>query len=202
MAFTLPELPYSYDALEPHYDAKTVEIHHSKHHNTYTMKLNDAVESAGLGGKTVEELLTSLDSIDASKRTPIINHAGGYYNHKFFWESMAPNAGGDATGAISDAINAKFGSFEEFKKAFSAKAATHFGSGWAWLVVDANGDLAITDTHDQICPLSLGQTPLLTVDVWEHAYYLKFANVRPDWIAAFWNLVDWNRVNERFAATK
>jgi Fe-Mn family superoxide dismutase len=202
MAFTLPELPYAYNALEPHYDKETLEIHHGKHHNAYTQKLNAAVEAAGLEGKDIEDLLRSLDSIPADKRAAVLNHGGGYWNHTFFWESMGPNGGGDANGAIAEAINASFGSFSAFKEAFSNKAATHFGSGWAWLVLDENKNLVITDTHDQVCPLSLGHTALLTIDVWEHAYYLKFKNVRPDWIASFWNVVNWDKVNERFNAAK
>jgi superoxide dismutase, Fe-Mn family len=197
MAFSLPNLPYAYDALEPHYDAQTVEIHHSKHHKTYTDKFNAAVEAAGIGEIKVEAILTSLNKQPQAQRGALTNHGGGYYNHTFFWESMAPNAGGDASGEIGEAITKAFGSFEKFKESFSTKAATHFGSGWAWLVVE-NSELKITDTHDQICPLSLGQTPLLTVDVWEHAYYLKYKNVRPDWIKGWWNLVNWNKVNERF----
>lgn len=202
MAFNLPELQYSYDALEPYYDAKTVEIHHSKHHNAYTVNFNKAVEAAGWTDKTVEEILQNLDSAPSEYRTALTNHGGGYWNHAFFWESMAPNAGGDANGPIADAIKTAFGSFEAFKDAFSTKAASHFGSGWAWLVINKNGDLELTDTHDQICPLTAGHKPLLTLDVWEHAYYLKYKNVRPDWIAAFWNLVNWEKVNERFELAK
>jgi Fe-Mn family superoxide dismutase len=198
MAFELPKLPYSYDGLEPHYDAQTVEIHHSKHHNAYTQKLNGALDAAGISGRTIEDILSNLDSVPAEHRTAITNHGGGYYNHKFFWESMSPNGGGEPSGEVADAINSAFGSFEEFKNQFTAKAGGHFGSGWAWLVVNGDGQLEITDTHDQVCPLSLGHKPLLTIDVWEHAYYLKFKNVRPDWISSWWNVVDWNRVNERF----
>ncbi|MBF0289646.1 MAG: superoxide dismutase [SAR324 cluster bacterium] len=200
MAFTLPPLPYAYDALEPHYDAQTVEIHHSKHHQTYTTKLNEAVAAAGVEGKDVEDLLANLDSIPEAKRGPVRNHGGGYWNHQFFWESMAPNAGGSPSGALADAINQKFGSLDQFKEAFSAKAAAHFGSGWAWLVVNEKNELEITDTHDQVCPLSLGHKPLLTIDVWEHAYYLKFKNVRPDWIKSWWNVVNWSEVEKRYAA--
>jgi len=200
MTFELPALPYAYDALEPHYDAETVEIHHSKHHNTYVMKLNVAAEAAGVSDKSLEEILTSLDDIDEAKRTPVRNHAGGVWNHTFFWNSLSPTGGGEPSGAAADAITAKWGSFDSFKEAFTNKALNHFGSGWAWLVVNAAGELEITDSHDQVCPLSLGQKPLLTIDVWEHAYYLKYRNVRPDWIAAFWNLVNWEEVNKRFAA--
>lgn len=204
MAFTLPELPYSYDALEPYYDKETLEIHHSKHHQAYTNKLNGAVEAAGVEGKAIEEVLASLDSIADDKRTAVRNHGGGYWNHKFFWESMAPNPNGESrgpSGALASAIDKTFGSVEKFKEAFTAKAGAHFGSGWAWLVVNSSGELEITDTHDQVCPLSLGQKPLLTIDVWEHAYYLKFQNRRPEWIASWWNLVNWDEVGKRFDAT-
>jgi Fe-Mn family superoxide dismutase len=202
MPFELPKLPYAYDALEPHYDAKTVEVHHTKHHNAYTMNFNKAIEAAGLEDKSAEEILANLDSYPVDKVTALRNHGGGYYNHKFFWESMSPDGGGEATGEVAEAIKAKFGSFDAFKEAFSAKAGGHFGSGWAWLIINTDGELEIIDTHDQVCPLTFGQKPLLTIDVWEHAYYLKFKNVRPDWIAAFWNVVDWNKVNERFAEAK
>ncbi len=198
MAFELPVLPYGYDALEPHYDAETVEIHHSKHHNTYVTKLNAAAEAAGVADKSLEDILTSLDSIPEDKRTPVRNHAGGVWNHTFFWHSLSSEGGGEPGGNIAGAINNEWGSFESFKEAFSNKAANHFGSGWAWLVLNSDGQLEIIDTHDQICPLSLGQMPLLTIDVWEHAYYLKYRNVRPDWITAFWNLVNWEEVNARF----
>lgn len=196
MPFTLLNLPYSYAALEPYYDATTVEIHHARHHNTYVNKLNQAVELAGIEDQSLEEILKNLDSLDKEIRTVVRNHAGGVWNHNFFWESIKPNGGGTPTGAIAEAIEKRWGSFAEFKDAFSVKAATHFGSGWVWLVED-KGKLEITDTHDQICPLSLGQKALLTIDVWEHAYYLKYQNKRPDWIAAFWNLVNWDKVNER-----
>lgn len=199
MAFELPPLPYAYDALEPYYDRETLEIHYSKHHQTYTTKFNEAVQNAGLEGKSVLEILTSLDTIPADKRTPVVNHGGGYYNHTFFWESMAPNGGGQPSGELAAAIDTHFGSFEAFKEVFSNKAIAHFGSGWAWLVKTADGKLAVTDTHDQICPISLGQIPLLTIDVWEHAYYLKYRNARAEWVKAFWNLIHWEKVAERFA---
>ena len=202
MAFTLPELPYAYDALEPYYDAQTVEIHHSKHHKAYTDKLNAAAEAAGVASKPIEDILKNLDSIPADKRTPVLNHGGGYWNHTFFWESMKPSGGGDAKGELAAEITKQFGGFTAFQEAFSAKAAGHFGSGWAWLVINKQGNLAVTDTHDQVCPLSLGETPLLTLDVWEHAYYLKYKNVRPDWIKAFWSLVNWDKAEERFQSAK
>jgi len=199
--FTLPNLPYSYNALEPFYDAKTVEIHHSKHHQTYTDKLNAAVKAAGAEGKTIEEILTSLESFETSKQTALRNHSGGFWNHTFFWESMTPNTTKEtrvANGTLAELITKIFGSFEEFQKAFSAQAGAHFGSGWTWLVVSTSGGLEIIDTHDQVCPLSLGFTPLLVIDVWEHAYYIKHQNRRPEWIADFWNIVDWNKAEERF----
>jgi len=200
MTFTLPELPYAYDALEPHYDEETLRIHHTKHHNTYVTKLNPAAENAGVADKSLEDILANIDSIPEDKRGPVRNHAGGVWNHTFFWESMAPNAGGKPTGELLSAVEAKWGSFDAFQEAFSTAAASHFGSGWAWLVVNKSGELEIVDTHDQRCPLSFGLKPLLTIDVWEHAYYLKFRNVRPDWIKAFWSLVNWNKVQERFSA--
>ncbi|MGK5090501.1 superoxide dismutase [Deltaproteobacteria bacterium TL4] len=205
MPFTLPKLPYANDALEPHYDQATVEIHHSKHHQTYTSKLNDAVAAAGIEGRSVEDLLANLDTIAEAHRGAIRNHGGGYWNHQFFWESMAPNPKGEVrgpSGALASAIDKKFGSLDKFKELFTAKAGGHFGSGWAWLVVNRENELEITDTHDQVCPLSLGQKPLLTIDVWEHAYYLKFKNVRPDWIKSWWNLVNWGEVSKRYAAAK
>jgi len=200
MAFELPKLPYAYDALEPHYDATTVEIHHSKHHATYTQKFNAAVEAAGLEGKSVEWILTHLEEIPEDKRKPVLNHGGGYWNHTFFWESLSPDGGGEAAGTLAAAINERWGSFAAFKEAFSGTAANHFGSGWAWLVKDKDGKLEIIDTHDQVCPLSAGLTPILTIDVWEHAYYLKYKNVRPSWIDAFWEMVNWSKAQERFDA--
>lgn len=202
MAFELPSLPYAYDALEPYYDRETLEIHHSKHHQAYTNKFNAAVEAAGLEGRSALEILTSLDSAPEAQRTALTNHGGGYYNHAFFWECMGPNGGGEAKGDVAEALVKTFGSFDAFKEAFSAKAAGHFGSGWAWLVMDGNGALKITDTHDQISPVSLGQVPLLTLDVWEHAYYLKYRNARPEWVKAYWNLINWEKVNERFQQAK
>lgn len=202
MAFELPQLDYAYDALEPHYDEATLRIHHGKHHQAYTDKLNGAVEAAGLEGKSIEDLLSNLDQVPEAQRTAVINHGGGYYNHAFFWKCMSPNGGGEPTGEVAEAITSTFGSFDAFKAAFKDKAVGQFGSGWAWLVVDSDNALKVTNTHDQICPLSLGQTPLLTLDVWEHAYYLKFQNRRPDWIDTFWNLVDWSQVEANYQASK
>lgn len=200
MSFELPKLPYAYNALEPHYDAQTVEIHHSKHHNTYTINFNKAIEAAGLEGKSAEEILTHLDEVPADKRTALINHGGGYWNHKFFWESLSPNGGGEPKGKLGAAIKQQWGTFSAFQEAFTAKAVGHFGSGWAWLVVDKQGTLAIIDTHDQVCPISEGLKPLTVIDVWEHAYYLRFKNVRPDWVKSWWNVVDWDRAEARFNA--
>lgn len=200
MAFQLPKLPYAYGDLEPHYDAQTVEIHHSKHHNTYTINFNKAAEAAGVSDKSAEWILTNLESIPAEKRTPLVNAGGGWWNHNFFWESLSPQGGGEPLGKLGSAIKAKWGTFAAFQEAFSNKALAHFGSGWAWLVVDKNGELQITDTHDQVCPLTQGHKPLTVIDVWEHAYYLKYKNVRPDWIKAWWNVVDWNKAEARFIA--
>lgn len=202
MAFELPKLDYEYNGLEPHYDEQTLTIHHSKHHQAYTNKLNDAVKAAGLEDKSIEELLQNLDQVPEAQRTAVVNHGGGYYNHAFFWKCLSPNGGGEPTGEVADAIKSTFGSFEAFKAAFAEKAGGQFGSGWAWLVVDSNNELKVTNSHDQICPLSLGQTPLLTLDVWEHAYYLKFQNRRPDWIETFWNIVNWEFVEANYQASK
>lgn len=202
MKFSLPPLPYSYDALEPFYDAKTVEIHYTKHHQTYTDKLNTAIESASISWESIDEILMNLDAIPEDKRGPVRNHGGGYWNHTFFWESLAPNKTKEkreAQGELRSAIESQFGSFEIFKEHFTQKALNHFGSGWAWLVVNKEGKLEITDTHDQICPLSLGQKPLLTVDIWEHAYYLKYQNRRPEWMENFWMMVGWETIEKRFS---
>lgn len=200
--FSLPTLPYAYDALEPFYDAKTVEIHHSKHHQTYTDKLNAALKAADMeDAEEIEPLLQDLEQIPEQHRTAIKNHGGGYWNHLFFWESLAPNPDAEErrpSGILLSALEDRFGSFEEFQKQFTQTALGHFGSGWAWLVINASGNLEIIDTHDQDCPLSKGQTPLLTVDVWEHAYYLKFQNRRPEWIDAFFPLISWEKVSERY----
>ena len=200
--FTLPELNYAYDALEPHYDEQTLRIHHGKHHQGYTDKLNKAVEAAGITGKSIETILENLNELPEDKRTAIVNNGGGYYNHAFFWKCLSPDGGGEPTGPIAEAITKTFGSFTEFKDAFKAKATGQFGSGWAWLVEDTNGEIKVTNTHDQICPLSLGQKPLLTLDVWEHAYYLKFQNRRGDWVDEFWNLVNWDFVNACYTSNK
>ncbi len=202
MTYTLPELPYAYDALEPYIDVETMHLHHDKHHNTYVTNLNAAIEKhPELGEKSVEDLISDMNAIPEDIRTAVRNNGGGHANHTFFWEIMAPNAGGQPTGAIKEAIDETFGSFDEMKAAFKTAATRRFGSGWAWLVVN-NGKLEITSTPNQDSPLMDGQTPVLGLDVWEHAYYLKYKNVRPDYIEAFWNVVNWDKVNELFAAAK
>ncbi|ENZ7263474.1 superoxide dismutase [Enterococcus faecalis] len=202
MTYTLPELPYAYDALEPYIDVETMHLHHDKHHNTYVTNLNAAIEKhPELGEKSVEDLISDMNAIPEDIRTAVRNNGGGHANHTFFWEIMAPNAGGQPTGAIKEAIDETFGSFDEMKAAFKTAATGRFGSGWAWLVVN-NGKLEITSTPNQDSPLMDDQTPVLGLDVWEHAYYLKYKNVRPDYIEAFWNVVNWDKVNELFAAAK
>lgn len=202
MPYTLPDLPYAYDALEPYIDEETMHLHHDKHHNTYVTNLNSAIEKyPELGEKTIEELLSDMDAIPTDIKTAVRNNGGGHANHSFFWEIMAPNAGGEPTGEIKEAINEAFGDFSSFKEEFKKAAAGRFGSGWAWLVME-NGKLAITSTANQDSPLMEGKTPILGLDVWEHAYYLKYKNVRPDYIAAFWNVINWDEVNKRFEAAK
>ena len=202
MTYTLPDLPYAYDALEPYIDEETMHLHHDKHHNTYVTNLNAAIEKyPELGEKTIEELLSDMDAIPTDIKTAVRNNGGGHANHSFFWEIMAPNAGGEPTGEIKEAINEAFGDFSSFKEEFKKAAAGRFGSGWAWLVME-NGKLAITSTANQDSPLMEGKTPILGLDVWEHAYYLKYKNVRPDYIAAFWNVINWDEVNKRFEAGK
>ena len=195
MKFELPTLNYAYDALEPNIDARTMEIHHSKHHNGYTNKLNNAISGTDLEGKTIEEICKS-DNLSPAVR----NNGGGYYNHCLFWELLSPNGGGNPDGAIADAIINQFGSFDNFKEEFSKSAATRFGSGWAWLCVK-DGGLCVCSTANQDNPLmndSCGGTPILCLDVWEHAYYLNYQNRRPDYINAFFNLINWNKVNELY----
>lgn len=202
MTYTLPDLPYAYDALEPYIDEETMHLHHDKHHNTYVTNLNAAIEKyPELGEKTIEELLSDMDAIPTDIKTAVRNNGGGHANHSFFWEIMAPNAGGEPTGEIKEAINEAFGDFSSFKEEFKKAAVGRFGSGWAWLVME-NRKLAITSTANQDSPLMEGKTPILGLDVWEHAYYLKYKNVRPDYIAAFWNVINWDEVNKRFEAAK
>jgi superoxide dismutase, Fe-Mn family len=201
MAFELPPLPYPEDALEPHIDARTMSIHHDKHHAAYTSNLNAALEGHGeLAGKTIEELLGSLSSLPESIRTAVRNNGGGYANHNFFWRVMNPNGGGEPSGPLAAAIDIAFGSFDAFKETFSKAAMTRFGSGWAWLYLDGGGGLAVSSTPNQDTPLMDGLTPILGLDVWEHAYYLNYQNRRGDYITAWWNVVDWDAVAENFAA--
>jgi Fe-Mn family superoxide dismutase len=202
MAHQLPALPYAFNALEPHIDAQTMEIHHDRHHATYVNNLNAALEGhADLQAKSIEELIGNLDAVPEAIRTAVRNNGGGHANHTLFWEILSPNGGGAPTGALADAINSTFGSFDNFKAEFTKAATTRFGSGWAWLIVDG-GKLAITSTPNQDSPLMEGKTPILGLDVWEHAYYLKYQNKRPDYIAAFWNVVNWDEVNKRFEAAR
>lgn len=200
MAFTLPALPYANNALEPHIDAKTMEIHHGKHHNAYVTNLNAAVAGKPEESLSIEEICKNISKYPAAVR----NNGGGHYNHSLFWTIMAPNAGGAPTGALAEAITSAFGSFDEFKTKFAAAGTGRFGSGWAWLIKDSSGKLQITSTPNQDNPLmdvaEVKGTPLLGLDVWEHAYYLNYQNRRPDYIAAFWNVVNWSEVAKRFAA--
>lgn len=202
MTYTLPDLPYAFDALELYIDEETMHLHHDKHHNTYVTNLNAAIEKhPELGEKTIEELLSDMDAVPTDIKTAVRNNGGGHANHSFFWKIMAPNAGGEPTGAIKEAIDEAFGDFATFKEEFKKAAAGRFGSGWAWLVME-NGKLAITSTANQDSPLMEGKTPILGLDVWEHAYYLKYKNVRPDYIEAFWNVVNWEEVNNRLSSAK
>ena len=201
MAFELQPLPYASDALEPHIDKQTMEIHHDKHHKAYTDKLNAAIEGTDLANKSIEEIMKNV-----SGKTAVRNNGGGYYNHNLFWSILGPNGGGQPSGALADAINKKFGSFDKFKEEFSNAAATRFGSGWAWLIVTGNGEVAVTSTANQDNPLmdvaEQKGTPILGLDVWEHAYYLKYQNKRPDYISAFWNVVNWDAVSKRYEQAK
>lgn len=200
MAFELPPLPYATNALEPHIDARTMEIHHDKHHAGYTNNLNAALEGTQFANKSIEEILANLNAIPEDKRTAVRNNGGGYANHNLFWEILSPNKS-EPSGELRSAIDSAFGSFDAFKDQFSKAAATRFGSGWAWLVVDSGG-LSVTSTPNQDTPLMEGKTPILGLDVWEHAYYLNYQNRRPDYIAAFWNVVNWAKVAELYAAAK
>lgn len=200
MAFTLPALPYDFAALEPHIDAKTMEIHHDKHHAAYVNNLNAAIEKAPeLSGKSLDELVKHLNSVPESVRTAVRNNAGGHWNHSMFWEIMSPNGGGEPTGRLADAITKSFGSFADFKTQFNAAAAGRFGSGWAWLTHDGNA-LSISSTPNQDNPLMDGKHVVMGVDVWEHAYYLKYQNRRPDYLAAWWNTVNWDAIAKRYEA--
>lgn len=207
MAYELPQLPYAYDALEPHIDARTMEIHHTKHHQAYIDNANKALEGTEFAGLSVEELITKLDQVPADKKGALRNNAGGHANHSLFWTVMGPQASGQPSGELADAITAAFGSFDAFKEKFEDAAKTRFGSGWAWLVVK-DGALAVVSTANQDSPLmgeavaGVSGTPILGVDVWEHAYYLNYQNKRPDYLEAFWNVVNWDEVARRYAAAK
>ncbi len=203
MAHELPPLPYPNNALEPHFDAKTMEIHHDKHHATYVSKLNEALDKhPELKSKSVEELLGGINTIPEDIRGAIRNHGGGHLNHSIFWKNLKPGGGGQPSGALADAVTSAFGSFDDFKKQFSDAAGGRFGSGWAWLCVDKSGKLTIKDFPNQDNPLMEGLKPILGLDVWEHAYYLKYQNRRPEYIAAFWNVVNWADVADRFTTAK
>ncbi|UYN91795.1 MAG: superoxide dismutase [Anaerolineales bacterium] len=200
MAFTLPKLPYDLNALEPHIDARTMEIHHGKHHQAYVNNLNAAIEKhPELADKSLEDLLKDLNGVPEDIRTAVRNNGGGHFNHSMFWEVMSPNGGGEPGGALGEAINKAFGDFATFKEKFAAAAAGQFGSGWAWLVKEGDG-VAIVATPNQDNPISNGKTAILGVDVWEHAYYLNYQNRRPDYVAAWWNVVNWDEVSKRFGA--
>ncbi|CAM5204668.1 Superoxide dismutase OS=Ureibacillus acetophenoni OX=614649 GN=SAMN05877842_102205 PE=3 SV=1 [Ureibacillus acetophenoni] len=201
MAYELPKLTYAYDALEPHIDARTMEIHHSKHHNTYVTNLNAAVEGTEFAGKDLIELISNIDALPADKQTAVRNNGGGHANHTLFWEILAPGGATAPTGELAAAIDAKFGSYDAFKEEFAKAATGRFGSGWAWLVVDG-GEIAITSTPNQDSPVMEGKTPVLGLDVWEHAYYLNYQNRRPDYISAFWNVVNWDVVEAKYQAAK
>ena len=201
MAYTVPPLPYAFNALEPHIDAKTMEIHHDKHHAAYVTNLNKAIEGSKLGDQPIESLVAAIDSVPENIRTVVRNNGGGHANHSLFWTIMGPNAGGQPGGELATAINGAFGSFDSFKEAFAKAAATRFGSGWAWLSL-AGGKLEVSSTANQDSPIMEGKTPLLGLDVWEHAYYLKYQNKRPDYIEAWWNVVNWEEVANRYATAK
>ncbi len=199
MAYEVPALPYPYEALEPHIDAETMHLHHDKHHQAYVDKANAALEGTEFADKPIEEVIANLDALPDDKRTPVRNHGGGHLNHSLFWESMSPDGGGAPDGDLGAAIDAAFGSFDEFKSKFEAAGAGQFGSGWAWLVLDG-GSLAITSTANQDSPVTDGKTPLLGNDVWEHAYYLTYKNARPAYLKAWWNTVNWTKVAERYSS--
>ena len=202
MAYALPDLPYANDALEPHIDARTMKIHHDKHHNAYVAKVNAALEGAGVEEQSIEDLCRNIESVPEGIRAAVRNNGGGHANHALFWTVMSPDGGGEPTGALADAIGSELGGFAKFKEDFSTAAATRFGSGWAWLSVDSAGKLAIESTPNQDNPYMAGRTPILGLDVWEHAYYLNYQNRRPDYVAAFFNVIDWNAVGERYTQAK
>jgi Fe-Mn family superoxide dismutase len=197
MAFTLPPLPYPYDALEPHIDEATMKLHHGKHHQAYVDKLNAAIAASEWESKSIDEIMVSLDKVPDKIKAAVRNNGGGHYNHSLFWQWMSPTGGGEPTGKVAEAINAKFGSFAKFKEEFEAAGMSRFGSGWVWLIQDG-GELSIVTTPYQDCPVSEGKKVLLGNDLWEHAYYLKYQNRRPEYLAAWWNVVNWNKVTELF----
>jgi superoxide dismutase, Fe-Mn family len=199
MPYEVPPLPYDYNALEPHIDEATMRVHHDKHHQAYVTNVNNALEGTQLDGSPIEEILKSLDDVPEDKRTAVRNNGGGHYNHSLFWEWLSPDGGGEPDGALREAIDSAFGSFDDFKAQFKAAGVGRFGSGWAWLVRDGSG-LAVVSTPNQDNPISDGKTPLLGVDVWEHAYYLSYQNRRPDYIDAWWNVVNWGKVAQDFGS--
>jgi Fe-Mn family superoxide dismutase len=200
MPFSVPDLPYAYDALEPHIDEATMRVHHDKHHQAYVDKANAALEGTEWADSDVEDVLKSLSSLPADKQGPVRNNAGGHYNHSLFWQMMSPDGGGEPQGELAAAISEAFGSFDAFKEEFKAAGIARFGSGWAWLVKDSSGALKVASTPNQDSPIADGSTPLLGADVWEHAYYLKYQNKRPEYLDAFWNVVNWDYVAEAFAS--
>ena len=207
MPHELPELTHAYDALEPHFDARTMEIHHSKHHNAYITKLNAAIQGSELENRTICELVSDLSTVPAEKRGAVRNNGGGHANHSFFWTILSPNGGGEPSGTLAEAIDNELGGFDTFKSAFAEAGATRFGSGWAWLIVKKDGSLAVTSTPNQDSPSMNGFAevegkPVIGLDVWEHAYYLKYQNLRPQYIEAFWNVVDWNKAEENYKNAK
>ena len=207
MAYTLPDLNYSYDALEPHFDARTMEIHHTKHHNAYITKVNGAIDGSDLANQSIEALISDLSTVPDAIRGAVRNNGGGHANHSFFWNILSPNGGGTPTGALAEAIESELGGFDAFKSAFADAGATRFGSGWAWLVIKSDGTLAVTSTPNQDSPLMKGVaevegTPIIGLDVWEHAYYLKYQNLRPSYIEAFWNVVDWSKADAIYSSAK
>lgn len=202
MSYELPKLPYDKNALEPHIDAKTMEIHHGKHHQGYTTKVNAALEGHEFANLPIEEVLKRIDEVPSDVRQAVINNGGGYANHKLFWTILSPNGGGNPSGELADAINSTFGSFDKFKEEFSSAAGGQFGSGWGWLCVTSDGKLKVISTANQDSPYMQGLTPILGVDVWEHAYYLHYQNRRPDYISAFWNIVNWDQVAKNYSAAK
>jgi Fe-Mn family superoxide dismutase len=199
MAYEVPDLPYAYDALEPHIDEATMKVHHDKHHQAYVDKANDALEGTDWADRPIEEVVANLSDLPDDKQGPVRNNGGGHYNHSLFWESLSPDGGGEPSGALAEAIDQAFGSFEEFKDKAKATGVGQFGSGWSWLVHDGSG-LAVVGTPNQDNPITDGKTPLFGIDVWEHAYYLKYQNKRPDYIDAIWNVVNWDKVAERYEA--